>query len=166
MNESSRLHLPFLVPGQAQKEFTHNEALQRLDMLVQPVVESGPLDAPPAEPAVGTMYIVGDQPDPGWAHQRGSLACWTEHGWRFARPRDGMEVSIRESGLRAAFVESGWVLGRSVVSSVEIGGKQVLGSQLPPIQDPVGGEIVDTVARDTLAQVLATLRKHGLIATS
>ena len=34
MNGTPRLSLPFLSPGQAQKEFTHNEALQILDAVV------------------------------------------------------------------------------------------------------------------------------------
>lgn len=43
---TARLKLPFLVPGQAQKELFHNEALQIIDMLVQPVVASVGLRQP------------------------------------------------------------------------------------------------------------------------
>jgi hypothetical protein len=39
MDQSARCGLPFLAPGQAQKEWFHNEALQRIDMLLCPVVE-------------------------------------------------------------------------------------------------------------------------------
>ena len=34
MSGTPRLDLPFLSAGQAQKEFTHNEALQTLDLIV------------------------------------------------------------------------------------------------------------------------------------
>ena len=39
-DSTARLALPFLAPGQAQKELYHNEALSRLDLLVQTVVLS------------------------------------------------------------------------------------------------------------------------------
>lgn len=35
---TANLGLPFILPAQAQKHVTHNEALQRLDVLVQAVV--------------------------------------------------------------------------------------------------------------------------------
>ena len=34
MDQTSRLALPYLLPNQAQKHVTHNEALRRLDALV------------------------------------------------------------------------------------------------------------------------------------
>jgi hypothetical protein len=40
MDQSPRFALPFLVPGQAQKELLHNEALQLVEMLLCPVVKS------------------------------------------------------------------------------------------------------------------------------
>jgi hypothetical protein len=44
--------------GQAQKEFTHNESLQTLDILVAGAVEEPPLSTPPTSPSVGACYIV------------------------------------------------------------------------------------------------------------
>lgn len=35
MDTSPRLTLPYLMPNQAQKHVTHNEALRQLDVLVQ-----------------------------------------------------------------------------------------------------------------------------------
>ena len=46
MSGTPRLALPFLSPGQAQKEFTHNEALQTLDFLIAGAVEEAPRPAP------------------------------------------------------------------------------------------------------------------------
>ncbi len=43
MSATPRLSLPFIVPGQAQKELFHNEALQLLDVLVAGAVEGLPL---------------------------------------------------------------------------------------------------------------------------
>ena len=53
MSSTTRLHLPFLSAGQAQKEFSHNEALQALDFLVAGAVEEGPRNDPPTAPVHG-----------------------------------------------------------------------------------------------------------------
>ena len=39
MTYTNRLKLPLLYSGQAQKEVTHNEALNLLDVLVNPVAQ-------------------------------------------------------------------------------------------------------------------------------
>ena len=62
MSATPRLTLPFLSPGQAQKEFFHNEALQVLDILIAAAVEEGPRDDPPSSPSAGDCYIVGEDP--------------------------------------------------------------------------------------------------------
>jgi hypothetical protein len=36
MNDTARLSLPFIMAGQALKHIAHNDALNRLDALVQP----------------------------------------------------------------------------------------------------------------------------------
>ena len=45
---SSNLKLPFILPSQAQKHVTHNEALQILDALVQLTAISSSRSVPPA----------------------------------------------------------------------------------------------------------------------
>lgn len=49
-------------------------------------------------------------------------------------------------------------------SEVVIGGAKVLGARGPAIADPAGGTTTDTQARAAVAQILAALRVHGLIA--
>ena len=58
MSSTPRLESPLLSPGQAQKEFFHNEALQTLDTLVAAAVEEPPRASPPASPALGVCYII------------------------------------------------------------------------------------------------------------
>ncbi len=62
MSGSPRLSLAFLSAGQAQKEITHNEALQSLDILVSAAVEEAPRATPPVSPTIGSCYIVGSAP--------------------------------------------------------------------------------------------------------
>ena len=56
---SPRLALPYLQPSQAQKHVTHNEALRRLDLLVQLVVVQFGAEVPPASPAPGAVWALG-----------------------------------------------------------------------------------------------------------
>lgn len=87
--QSARLALPFLLPSQAQKHVTHNEALERLDLLVQLAVESFGATVPPAAPQLGQVWALGAGAVGAWSGQDGRLAHWTEAGWTFVVPRDG-----------------------------------------------------------------------------
>lgn len=53
MDQTPRFALPHLYPGQTQKEWFHNEALQRIDVLLCPAVDGPAMTSPPASPAVG-----------------------------------------------------------------------------------------------------------------
>lgn len=67
-DQSARLGLPYLAAGQMQKHVTLNEALTRLDALVQLRVESRSMVAPPPAPEDGWLFIVPDAGDwPGFA---------------------------------------------------------------------------------------------------
>src|SRR5688572_24198881 len=88
MDQTARFALPYLAPGQLQKELFHNEALQRVDMLLCPVVEGPPAASPPVSPTAGSCYLVGSGASGAWAGNDGALACFTEGGWRFAAPTD------------------------------------------------------------------------------
>ncbi|WP_065323926.1 DUF2793 domain-containing protein [Tritonibacter mobilis] len=50
---SELLDLPNLMPAQAQKHVTHNEALHHLDLVVQLVLEETERDTPPGAIATG-----------------------------------------------------------------------------------------------------------------
>ena len=57
-DHSARLALPYLAAGQMQKHVTVNEALTRLDALVQTVVVSRTTAAQPGVPADGALWIL------------------------------------------------------------------------------------------------------------
>lgn len=165
MNETNRLKLPFLIAGQAQKEFFHNEALQILDTVVQPVVEALPADQPPAAPVHGKAYLVSGSPLGLWEEQAHALASFTEGGWRFVRPFNGMEVKLRATGETLTFAEGAWLVGVVNARSIRVAGRQVLGPQEGAIASPVGGGVVDLETRNAVTQILVALRAHGLIAS-
>jgi hypothetical protein len=161
---SARLALEYIAPGQAQKELSHNEALARLDFLVQPAVVAIGIDAPPAAPEPGQCWIVGAAPTGAWADSPAALACWTSGGWRFASPIEGMAAWSVADGQPARFTNGAWAIGALHGRSLAIDGAIVVGAQQPAIADPAGGAIVDTAARGAIAAILAALRGHGLVA--
>jgi hypothetical protein len=161
-----RLGLSLLQAGQAQKELTHNEALTLLDLLVQARVAAVGVDNPPAGPVPGACWILGAAPTRAWNGQAaGSLAVWTDDGWRFVPPFEGLCAWSDTDRMTVRFVDGAWRTGAINGESVSIRGMQVLGAQRPAIADPTGGAVVDVEMRAAMFAVLQALRDHGLIAT-
>jgi hypothetical protein len=163
MSATPRFSLPFLDVGQTNKELTHNEALQTLDILVGALVESPPLADPPGAPLVGSAYIVAANPSGAWAGMAQSIAAWTSGGWRFVKPAEGLMVFVRSAGLFALFRQNTWEQGISRAAALVIADQQVVGPRAAAIAGPSGGTIVDQEARGTIAAILGALRQHGLI---
>jgi len=88
-NLSANLSLPFIQPSQAQKHVTHNEALLRLDTVVQLSVQLIGAQTPPAAPANGEIFALGAGATGDWAGQDGKLACYSDESWAFLTPQDG-----------------------------------------------------------------------------
>lgn len=137
-----RLGLPMLFTGQSQKEVTVNEALQAIDLLVGAVVE-GVLGTPPAEPAIGQMWIVGNAGSAAFSGHDGELAAWTEGGWRFFRPYTGLRVDDLSVNAQRIF-DGTWALAASPAA-------------------PEGGANVDVEARACIVALLQALRTARII---
>jgi hypothetical protein len=160
---STRFALPFILPGQAQKEAYHNEALTRLDAALHACVEAAPAVDPPASPEPGESWLVAAGGTGAWAGEDGKLASWTEGGWRFVAPVPGMTCWNRAAGCWLFWSGSAWSDGSLPASALTIAGHQVVGPRLPTVPSPSGGTTIDTEARAALDAVIATLKSHGLI---
>lgn len=164
MDETARFALPQLAPGQAQKELAHNEALHRVDMLLCPLIESAALTAPPASPAPGACYLVATGATGAWAGKDLMLAGYTEGGWRFVAPIEGMRLLDRTSGQLILRRSGTWETGIVRALEYQVGGTTVVRARQPAIADPAGGSTIDIQGRAAIASILAMLRTHGLIA--
>lgn len=162
---TDRYLLPLMHAGQAQKEMTFNEALTLIDMGFHPAVETMGLNAPPTNPAAGQSWLVGSAPTGAWEGRAGSMAGWTEGGWRFLSPQPGMLAWVKDQGWWARYDETGWIGGEIPGQAVKIEGIQVVGGRRPAIADPSGGSAIDSEARTKLSEILSALRAHGLIAS-
>lgn len=149
-----------------QKEWFHNEALALLDLLVGGSLEGGPIAAPPGSPVLGALYLVAASGATGaFAGNEGKLAGWTEGGWRFVTPVEGLRLTVRSSGVDFHYSDGQWDSGSLRATELVIGGAKVVGSAAAAIAGPAGGATVDAEGRACLAQILTALRGHGLIAT-
>ena len=166
---TSRLALPLLQPGQAQKETTHNEALAILDIVVQPNVLALGATVPPAHPEPGDSWVLGAAPVGEWAGHAFALAGWTAGGWRFVAPYEGMMAWDMVERQVARFGAGSWATGILSGSKVKIGGLTVVGARRAAIANPptvpVGSALADIEARSAIGAILDALRGHGLISS-
>ncbi|HET9336598.1 MAG TPA: DUF2793 domain-containing protein [Sphingomicrobium sp.] len=164
MDQTARFDLPFLAPGQAQKEWWHNEALQRIDLLLCPVVEGPPMTTPPASPPAGSCFLVASGATGGWAGHDGALASLTDAGWKYIAPIEGAQVMDASSGQMIVHRGGAWESGIVRAREVRVDDQTVVRERQPAIADPAGGTIVDAECRNGVASILSALRTHGLIA--
>ncbi|KAA8610013.1 DUF2793 domain-containing protein [Salipiger aestuarii] len=105
---SARLGLPYLMPAQAQKHVTHNEALTRLDLLTQLVLEARGAETPPASPADGEIHALGAAPVDAWAGQAGMLAQWIAPAWVFSAPAEGWRAWDKAGAALCIYQGGDW----------------------------------------------------------
>jgi hypothetical protein len=154
--------LPFIVPGQAQKEHFHNEALLRIDAVLGASAQ-GVLAAPPSAPAEGACWLVGPGAAGAWTGRENSLALWTASGWRFVAPAPGMRVWNAAAQIEWRWTGSSWSEGTLFGSALFVEGQQVVGERQPEVPSPSGGTIIDGEARAAVDGIIVALKSHGLI---
>lgn len=115
-DRSDRLDLPYLLPAQAQKHVTLNEALALLDAVVQLSVAAIGTAAPPADPAPGESHVVGAGATGAWAGQDGRIAAWDGTGWAFLAPRPGWRAWDAAAQELRIWSGTAWVLPRAEIA--------------------------------------------------
>ena len=106
MSKTGRLGLPYILQAQAQKEVTHNQALNILDVLVNTVVEAI-VDELPEAANEGDIYITG----------RGKLAQYSKGSWTYYQPIDWMEVWLKSTNSRMMYSNGDWVGSGSTIKA-------------------------------------------------
>ncbi len=109
-DQSTNLRLPYLMPSQAQKHVTVNEAVRRLDALVQTAAESRSVTAQPGAPDDGAVWIV----PPGktgaeWSlFANYALAYYRDGAWEEIQPKEGWRAYVRDEGATLVFDGAYW----------------------------------------------------------
>jgi hypothetical protein len=162
MNQSVRHGIPLLASGQAQKEVTHNEALQLIDRRLQLSVVSRRVAEPPKAPTPGSAFIVPDGAIGVWAGHPDRIASFDGFGWTFDAPMPGWIVWIGDEGLFGIF-DGSWSAGIWPISALRIGERHVLAAPPATIASPSGGTVIDAESRQKIGEILDALRAQGLI---
>ncbi len=98
-DHSARLALPYLAAGQMQKHVTLNEALTRLDSIVQTAVVSRTTTAQPGAPDDGSLWILPPGATGGdWSTRpTGALMRAEGGGWTIVEAEDGLIVLVADA---------------------------------------------------------------------
>jgi len=108
MADTPRLIFPYLSTNQAQKETTHNQALNKLDAMVQTAVESMTLTTPPTG-VEGNLYIVGTGATGAWASKDKYLAQYIGGAWAFYTPFEGLRIYDKATTTGMVYKSAVWV---------------------------------------------------------
>ena len=109
-DSTTHLELPYLAAAQAQKHVTHNEALRRLDAIVQLAVLTRALASPPAAPVEGDRHIVAGGATGDWTGRSGYVAAWIDGAWTFFDPQPGWIAWVEAESRLLVYVDDtgGW----------------------------------------------------------
>ncbi len=101
------LALPFILPAQAQKHVTHNEALQRLDALVQLTI-TDQLAEPPIGAQEGEAFVILSEASGAWSDRAGRLAVWRDDAWLYLVPKPGWRAYVQTEERMKVFDGQEW----------------------------------------------------------
>lgn len=107
-DNSTVLSLPLILPAQAQKHVTHNEALRILDVAVQAAVTDRALTVAPATPVQGQRHIIAAGATGDWAGKSGQIALFADGYWSYFAPATGWRVWVQAEDAVATFDGVAW----------------------------------------------------------
>lgn len=116
MTTTNHLNIALVEQSQAQKEITINQAITRLDAILNTGAKSRSTATPPTSPASGDLYIVGNSPTGDWAGQAGKIAYF-DAIWRFITPNEGIKLWVNDEDLIAIYNGTNWLLDGVVTQS-------------------------------------------------
>ncbi|MGV9008497.1 DUF2793 domain-containing protein [Brevundimonas sp.] len=110
-DRTARLELPYLAAGQMQKHVTLNEALTRLDALVQTLIVSRTTTAQPGALVEGALYVLPTgRTGADWgARPVGTLVRADMGGWVEVPVQDGLIALVQDAGELIVRADGDWV---------------------------------------------------------
>lgn len=131
MTDTANLTLPLLAAAQAQKHVTVNEALQRLDGVVQLTLRSRSVTTPPGAVLEGECFGVPAGSVNAWAGHDGEVAQFVNGGWVFLAPQAGWRAFVADTGTTDLHDGADWRAGG--ISAAPGGG----GMQMMTVEEDV-----------------------------
>lgn len=109
MTTTPNLALAYIATSQAQKEVTHNAALNDLDFIANITVIDHTLSTPPTAPNTGDSYIIAASPTGAWTGYANAVAGYYG-GWSFKTPQMGWTAFTRNDNRLLYYNGSAWSL--------------------------------------------------------
>ncbi|MGB9154216.1 MAG: DUF2793 domain-containing protein [Alphaproteobacteria bacterium] len=109
MTTTPNLDLAYISSSQAQKEVTHNAALNDLDFLTKSSVIDYTISTPPTSPNTGDAYIIGPSPTGAWTGFANYVTGYYA-GWSLKPPIAGWTVWTRNGNRVLYYTGSAWAL--------------------------------------------------------
>ncbi len=109
MTTTPHIAVTLVEQAQAQKEITVNQALTRIDAILNTGAKSRAVATPPSSPAAGDVYIIAASPTGDWTGQAGKITYY-DTIWRFITPNEGMTLWVNDENLLYTYEGSSWVL--------------------------------------------------------
>jgi hypothetical protein len=124
METTGRFELPLIMPNQAQKHVTHNEALTLIDGVCHLVIQSFGQTLPPVGALIDEAYVVGTSATGDWFGEDDKIALNTDAGWRFIAPRQGIMALNAATSNLVIYDQSIW---RPLESAIEVSTAPIFG---------------------------------------
>ena len=118
MENTGRFELPLILPSQAQKHVTHNEALTLLDGLIHLVIKTSGDISPPVGALVDDAFLVGPSASGAWFGADGKIAFNTDAGWRFCAPTRGIIAFFAADNELRIYEQNVWTALGDFVGSL------------------------------------------------
>lgn len=167
-DSTPRLGLPWLMPAQARKHVTVNEALGRLDAITGAAVASRTLAAQPSAPAEGDAYILPAGPSGSeWgAFFEHDLAYFQDGAWARVAARAGLTAYVADESALVMFDGGAWTAFSDAIAT--LGNLQSLGvGTAPDAANPFAAKLNQAlwtarpVAEGGTGDLRYTLNKEG-----
>jgi len=147
--QTSRHKLPLLAVGQAQKEYTHNEAMIMIDNLINLTVlniahdpEIAMQSATDVENQGSKNWLIGKNATGAWRDRSDQIAVKLDSGWRYLEPIESMTIYNAALNNRMIYKELDWHIA-------------------PILTNADGGDTIDFQARESINEIIELLRLFG-----
>lgn len=151
MANTPHLTITLLEQAQAQKEVTVNEALFRIDAVLNSGANDKDLTSPPANPAAGDVYIIPASATGVWAGKTGQVAYFDQI-WRFILPNPGLMLWVTDEAKHYIYNGGVW----NVVNTSGGGMNPATYDPANIAQQLVGVSATQTLTNKTLTNCDAT----------
>lgn len=94
----------------SRKEFcdTVNEALFRVESVLNAGAISKSIATPPDQPVAGALYIIPDNPAWPWTGKAGQIAYWRDNRWCYIVPNRGLLLWVDDEKAHYIYANNGW----------------------------------------------------------